>query len=93
MSVNNYKKIDNFDYDEYGKIDLVKNEKDDSLYLMKIISKRLLKNKNESYVLEQMENLSSLEHQNLSKFKDFFFTENSFNIIIEYEEDCALKQK
>jgi serine/threonine protein kinase len=29
----------------------------------------------------------------LSKFKDFFFTENSFNIIIEYEEDCALKQK
>ena len=93
MSLNNYKKIDNFDYDEYGKIDLVKNEKDDSLYLMKIISKRLLKNKNESYVLEQMENLSSLEHQNLSKFKDFFFTENSFNIIIEYEEDCALKQK
>lgn len=93
MSVNNYKKIDNFDYDEYGKIELVKNEKDDSLYLMKIISKRLLKNKNESYVLEQMENLSSLEHQNLSKFKDFFFTENSFNIIIEYEEDCALKQK
>lgn len=71
MSVNNYKKIDNFDSDEYGKIELVKNEKDDSLYLMKIISKRLLKNKNESYVLEQMENLSSLENQNLSKFKDF----------------------
>ena len=93
MSLNNYKKIDNFDSDEYGKIELVKNEKDDSLYLMKIISKRLLKNKNESYVLEQMENLSSLENQNLSKFKDFFFTENSFNIIIEYEEDCALKQK
>jgi len=93
MSLNNYKKIDNFDYDEYGKIELVKNEKDDSLYLMKIISKRLLKNKNESYVFEQMEKLSSLENQNLSKYKDFFFTENSFNIIIEYEEDCSLKQK
>ena len=83
----------NFDSDEYGKIELVKNEKDDSLYLMKIISKRLLKNKNESYVLEQMENLSSLEHQNLSKFKDFFFTENSFNIIIEYKENYTLKKK
>ena len=93
MSFNNYKKIENFDYDEYGKIELVKDEKDDSLYLMKIISKRLLKNKNESYILEQMEKLSSLEHQNLSKYKEFFFTENSFNLIVEYEEDCSLKQK
>lgn len=93
MSLNNYKKIDNFDHDEYGNISLVKNEKDESLYLMKVISKRLLKNKNESYTLEQMEKLSSLDHQNLSKYKEYFFTENTFNIIIDYEEDCALKNK
>lgn len=93
MSLNNYKIIDNFDYDEYGKFELVKNEKNDSLYLMKIISKKLLKNKNETYVLEQMEKLSTLEHQNLSKYKEFFFTENSFNIIVDYEEDCSLRQK
>jgi len=60
---------------------------------MKIISKKLLKNKNETYVLEQMEKLSTLEHQNLSKYKEFFFTENSFNIIVDYEEDCSLRQK
>ena len=93
MLSNNYKKIRLLEKNKYILIEIVQNEKDGKIYLMKAIDKTLLKYKNESDTLKEMEILSSLNHTNLSKVIDFFFTQKTFNIIIEYDEDSEFKNK
>ena len=93
MLSNNYKKIRLLEKNKYILIEIVQNEKDGKIYLMKAIDKTLLKSKNESDTLKEMEILSSLNHTNLSKVIDFFFTQKTFNIIIEYDEDSEFKNK
>ena len=93
MSSNKYKKIEEIESDDYGKIEKVMNNEDGSFSLMRILNKKYLKSKIESETLNELEKLASLSHQNLSKIKEYFFTENTFNIIMEYDEDSEFKNK
>ena len=93
MSEEKYQICEMLEMDSYGPVYKVMNKSDNSFSLMKSLPKKLLKNHNESFVLKQMEQLTSLNHINLSKYKDYFFNENNFNIVMEYDDESELKSK
>ena len=93
MSSNKYEIIEVIYSNNSGKLKKVKNVENDSILLMKIMNKKYLKFTNENEVLNQMKNLSSIKHTNLSEYKTFFFDENYFYIIMEYDDDSEMNKK
>ena len=83
MSLNNYKICDHIYSNEYGIIEKVTNEENKSMFLMKRINKKYLNNQNENDVLNELENISSIKHQNLSEYKSFFFDQHCLYLIME----------
>ena len=93
MSSNKYEIIEVIYSNNSGKIKKVKNVENDSILLMKMMNKKYLKFNDENEALNQMKNLSSIKHINLSEYKTFFFDDNYFYIIMEYDDDSEMNKK
>ena len=93
MSLKDYKICEHIYSNEYGTIEKVTKEENDTFFLMKRMNKKYLKNKNENEVLNEIENISSIKHQNLSEYKSFFFDEHCLYLIMEYDNDSEFYKK
>ena len=93
MSINNYQIVQVLYSNNYGIIKKVRNIEDDSISLMKMMNKKYLKFNNESETLNEMDKLTSKKNINLSEYKAFFFDENYFYLIMEYDDDSELNKK
>ena len=93
MSLNNYKSLGIIYSNSYGQIEKVKNGENGSIFLMKKMSKKYLKYKNDEETLNEIKKLSLIKHKNLSEYKTWFFDENFLYIIMEYDEGSEIKEK
>ena len=93
MSLNDYKTIGLIYSNDYGQIEKVKYEENNSIFIMKRTNKKNLKYKNENQTINEIEKLSSINHQNLAEYKTFFFDKNNFYLLMEYDDESYLREK
>lgn len=70
----------------FGKVDLVRNVKENREYVIKKIMTRDLQDKDRENIKNEVGILQKLHHPNIVAYKDCFIEEDSFNIIMSYCE-------
>lgn len=86
--------LKDWDYDEikiigrgqYGKAHLVRQGKDQILYIAKTIELTCLSKKEQATALQEVELLRRLDHPNIVEYKDNFFMADTLVIIMQYCE-------
>ena len=76
MSLKDYKSIGIIYSNDYGQIEKVIKRDNGSIFLMKKVNKKFLKYKDENKTLSEIEKLTSINHQNLSEYIQYFFEDN-----------------
>ena len=93
IKINNYEILQVIYSNNYGQIKKVRNIENDSISLMKMMNRKYLKFSSESDTLSEMKQLNSIKNINLSEYKTFFFDDNYFYLIMEYDDDSELNKK
>ena len=93
ITINNYDILQVIYSNNYGQIKKVRNIENDSISLMKMMNRKYLKFSSESDTLNEMKQLTSIKNINLSEYKTFFFDDNYFYLIMEYDDDSELNKK
>lgn len=91
--MHNYENIKYIGSGSFGKVDLVRNIKEDKEYVLKKIMTRELSDKERENIQNEVGILQKLRHPNIVAYKDCFIEEDSFNIIMSHCEGGDMYNK
>lgn len=89
----NYELVKHIGRGSFGKVDLVRNTKENKEYVIKRIETADLNDKDRENIKNEVGILQKMRHPNIVAYKDCFIEEDSFNIVMAYCEEGDMYQK
>jgi len=89
----NYEVVKYIGSGSFGRVELVRNVREDKEYVIKRILTRDLSEKDRENIKNEVGILQKLRHPNIVAYKDCFIEEESFNIVMSYCEGGDLYAK
>jgi serine/threonine protein kinase len=89
----NYELVKHIGRGSFGKVDLVRNIKENKEYVIKRIETADLNDKDRENIKNEVGILQKMRHPNIVAYKDCFIEEDSFNIVMAYCEEGDMYQK